>query len=43
MKKTKIICTLGPACYDKKIIAAMADAAGIDEKKKDNHQESHIP
>ena len=26
MKKTKIICTLGPACYDKKIIAAMADA-----------------
>ena len=26
MKKTKIICTLGPACEDKKTIAAMADA-----------------
>ena len=26
MKKTKIICTLGPACYDKAIISQMADA-----------------
>lgn len=26
MKKTKIVCTLGPACSTKKIIAAMADA-----------------
>ena len=26
MKKTKIMCTLGPACYDKAIISQMADA-----------------